>query len=335
MYSVRSARSEKAASSACVMFDVASTSTFGQFLSESSCVSTAFTTRTASDGSVPFSAAAREATSDSTSSISTETNVSRSSTSSRTLAKTAPTSLPDSENHLEKSECAFSSIRCPVGKRSAVRHVSLCASARHSDVLPVPGGPWSSSSRWHDTRLVSTEAEANASAERAYERRRSFTDDSNSRLSQWPSSASAGSVVCCQATLSSSDAPIPSVYSSVTSSSYSACTNTRTLLAPSAAVSDGEADTRGLRAAVAAAVGVHGAAPPRTVARATCTQFASIASFSNSKRGVEPIGGECLRIAVAREATSRTGTGVFGFRPISHSMSAILAAPRTRRSDSA
>jgi len=52
------------------------------------------------------------------------------------------------------------------------RIVSFCASALHSDVLPVPGGPCSSTTRFHAIRLLSTPASLKSSALEAYCSRR-------------------------------------------------------------------------------------------------------------------------------------------------------------------
>ena len=90
------------------------------------------------------------------------TSVSSSSTISVTIEKSFCTSLPDSLNHLEKSECELISISLPhvyLGSAAVVREgvcavvapsathredslmASFWASARHKLVLPVPGGP--------------------------------------------------------------------------------------------------------------------------------------------------------------------------------------------------
>mmetsp|Transcript_12490 Transcript_12490/g.40311 ORF Transcript_12490/g.40311 Transcript_12490/m.40311 type:complete len:252 (+) Transcript_12490:186-941(+) len=114
-YCLMSARSMKAASTAAGKLEVVRTIAFGKRLSWSSCVSSALTTRTASEGSFEPIAESRARVSDSTSSISTQTSASPSSSSSVMRANIPCTILPDSENHFEKSECAFTSTRCACG----------------------------------------------------------------------------------------------------------------------------------------------------------------------------------------------------------------------------
>ena len=108
----------------------------------------------------------------------TTTNVSSSSTISVTVLNNRCTSLPDSENHRENSECELISISREWGYLydkvtlsddmttinpkciylSDRRMDSFWASARHSDVFPVPGGPCSSTTRFQDTILTGVRA---------------------------------------------------------------------------------------------------------------------------------------------------------------------------------
>ena len=88
------------------------------------------------------------------------------------LLKSRCTNLPDSENHFENKEwelissrrvCVYLYSRCelsikkPVGPtfhRCERRMESFWASARQSEVLPVPGGPCKRTTRFHETRLT-------------------------------------------------------------------------------------------------------------------------------------------------------------------------------------
>ncbi len=103
-YIWRSNLSLKAASMDDTMFDVDRISTFFRLRRESSDVSTALTTRTASPGSLLFKDELRAPVIDSTSSIRTMTNVSSSDAVSEICSKSFITSFPDSENHFENSE---------------------------------------------------------------------------------------------------------------------------------------------------------------------------------------------------------------------------------------
>eukprot|EP01139_Manchomonas_bermudensis_P009721 Amastigsp_a339483_8.p5 type:complete len:114 gc:universal Amastigsp_a339483_8:118-459(+) len=113
MNCLMSARSTKARSIAPVMFDVVRMHTFLNSLIASICVRSALTTRIESEGSAPESAEVRAVVSDSTSSMSTQTNASSSATISRMVAKSFMTSFPDSENHFENSEWALISTSWP------------------------------------------------------------------------------------------------------------------------------------------------------------------------------------------------------------------------------
>ena len=71
---------------------------------------------------------------------------------SRILTNMARTILPDSENHLEKSECAFTSIRCPCSTaRGAAPHAVACTAA----------------AAWHRRRRRSKDSRARTAPTRA------------------------------------------------------------------------------------------------------------------------------------------------------------------------
>mmetsp|Transcript_16111 Transcript_16111/g.45594 ORF Transcript_16111/g.45594 Transcript_16111/m.45594 type:complete len:239 (-) Transcript_16111:383-1099(-) len=156
MYWRISARSTNARSIASVILLVVKMITFLRDLSLSICVRSAFTTRIESDGSEPDTAAERAAASDSTSSIRIQTRVLLSSASSWMYEKSFPTNLPLSENHLLNRECELISSSSARVKVVFKRILSFCASAWHSDVFPVPGGPCNSTTWFHEITLWST-----------------------------------------------------------------------------------------------------------------------------------------------------------------------------------
>ena len=170
-----SARSTNARSMACVMLDVVSTMTLGLCRSASICVKSAFTTRMASLGSEPLAAAARAAASDSTSSTSTKTRHDSSSHKSPIFSNRRETSLPLSENHRLNSECALTSTKVECGYAPLCRIASRCAKALHRVVLPVPGGPCRSTTRFHAIKFGSTRLRLNSKASPAYVVSRVFT----------------------------------------------------------------------------------------------------------------------------------------------------------------
>mmetsp|Transcript_47335 Transcript_47335/g.111618 ORF Transcript_47335/g.111618 Transcript_47335/m.111618 type:complete len:279 (+) Transcript_47335:128-964(+) len=178
MYCLMSARSTKARSIASVMLEVVMTITLRFSLSWSIWVRRALTTRMASEGSLPLRADLRAAVSDSTSSMRTTTKVSSSSTRSLIESNSLFTSFPLSLNHLEKSECAFTSTNCPNLYRSDRRIDSLCARALQSDVLPVPGGPCRSTTLFQAMMFASTRLSAKYIADSAYSSRWLFTSES-------------------------------------------------------------------------------------------------------------------------------------------------------------
>jgi len=102
--------------------------------------------------------------------INTTTKPSSSSINSVIPLKSLWTSFPDSENHFEKREWELiSNSRAwvylwqrwvckptikEVNYRWDRRIASFCARARHKEVLPVPGGPCNSTTRFQDTRFA-------------------------------------------------------------------------------------------------------------------------------------------------------------------------------------
>mmetsp|Transcript_1515 Transcript_1515/g.5972 ORF Transcript_1515/g.5972 Transcript_1515/m.5972 type:complete len:206 (-) Transcript_1515:277-894(-) len=195
---------------ASVMLDVARMRTFGLARSASSCVSSAFTTRTESLGSAPAMAACRAPDRDSTSSMSTITSESSSATRSLMWSKSLPTSFPDSENQRENSEWLLTSSTAAHGYLPAIRSASLWASALHSVVLPVPGGPCKRMSRLSDTSVGSTPASEKSTDVAAYRSSFRLITGSRTRLSHNPSNSAAGSCQCCAATTASSPSPTSS-----------------------------------------------------------------------------------------------------------------------------
>ena len=115
--------------------------TFDLRLKESREVKTLLTTRMASPGSLLEEEAVREDAMLSTSSTSSTNSVSVSSASSCIWSNNFITSLPLSLNHLENKEWALISKSRPLLNFSLLRINTFCANALQRVVLPVPGGP--------------------------------------------------------------------------------------------------------------------------------------------------------------------------------------------------